>query len=145
MPFYLIFPAKPAFSLTRQNVGSDSVDVSLAEELDRLTRELHNTSNQLQQTQDLHNKSMEELEMLVAKEQEMEERDVRGQESRVELERELDAKDELVSCCLVAYLSFYHEEAITALIRARLGVAGHRSATPRWGNPAKCSSQRHNK
>ena len=30
-------------------------------------------------------------------------------------------------------------------IRARLGVARHLSTTPRWGNPAKCLSQRHNK
>ena len=30
-------------------------------------------------------------------------------------------------------------------IQARLGVAGHLSTTPRWENPAKCVSQRHNK
>ena len=30
-------------------------------------------------------------------------------------------------------------------VRARLGVASHLSTTPRWGNPAKCLSQRHNK
>ena len=30
-------------------------------------------------------------------------------------------------------------------IGARLGVAGHLSTTTRWGNPAKCLSQRHNK
>ena len=29
--------------------------------------------------------------------------------------------------------------------RARLGVASHLSTTPRWGNPANCLSQRHNK
>ena len=30
-------------------------------------------------------------------------------------------------------------------IRARLGVADHRSTTPRWGNPVQCLSQQHNK
>ena len=30
-------------------------------------------------------------------------------------------------------------------VRARLGVAGHLSTTPRWGNPVKCLSQQHNK
>ena len=30
-------------------------------------------------------------------------------------------------------------------MQARLGVASHLSTTPRWGNPAKCLSQRHNK
>ena len=30
-------------------------------------------------------------------------------------------------------------------IRAHLGVASHLSTTPRWGNPAKCLSQRHHK
>ena len=39
---------------------------------------------------------------------------------------------------LVAYLSSYHEKAIKSLLRARLGVAGHLSATIRWGNSAKC-------
>ena len=36
-------------------------------------------------------------------------------------------------------------ESDQCAIRARLGVAGHLSTTPRWGNPAKCLSQRHNK
>ena len=45
---------------------------------------------------------------------------------------------------VVAYL-FYHEKAIKALQRARLGVAHHLYTTPRWGNPVKCSSQWHNK
>ena len=43
--------------------------------------------------------------------------------------------------CKVAYLSFYHEKAIKALLRARLGVAGHLSATLNWKN--KC--QQHDK
>ena len=30
-------------------------------------------------------------------------------------------------------------------MRARLGVASHLSTTPRWGNPAKCRSKRHNR
>ena len=30
-------------------------------------------------------------------------------------------------------------------VRARSGVASHLSTTPRWGNPAKCFSQPHNK
>ena len=36
-------------------------------------------------------------------------------------------------------------ESDQCAIRARLGVASHLSTTPRWGNPAKCLSQRHNK
>ena len=45
---------------------------------------------------------------------------------------------------LVAFLSSYHKRAIIALLRAGLGVAGHLSITPRWGNPDKCLSQRYN-
>ena len=52
---------------------------------------------------------------------------------------------EKVFLYLVAYLSSYHEKAIKATYRARLGVASHLSTTLRWGNPAKCLSQRHNK
>ena len=44
---------------------------------------------------------------------------------------------------LVADLSCYYEKTIKALQRAQLGVAGHLSATSRWGNPSKCVSQRH--
>ena len=36
-------------------------------------------------------------------------------------------------------------ESDQCAIRARLGVAGHPSTTPRWWNPAKCLSQRRNK
>ena len=36
-------------------------------------------------------------------------------------------------------------ESDQCAIRARLGVASHLSTTPRWGNPAKCLSHRHNK
>ena len=46
---------------------------------------------------------------------------------------------------VVAYLSSYHEKAINMLKRARLGVAGHLSTTPKWENPAKCLFQLHNK
>ena len=46
---------------------------------------------------------------------------------------------------LVAYLSPHHEKAIKTLQQARLEVASHLSTTPRWGNPAECLSQRHNK
>lgn len=67
-----------------------------AEELDRLSRDLQNTTNQLLQTQELHNKSLEELELLNSREREMEEKERIGIESREELERELDAKDEMV-------------------------------------------------
>ena len=35
--------------------------------------------------------------------------------------------------CIFDYLFSYHEKAIKALIRARFGVAGHLSTTPRWG------------
>ena len=36
-------------------------------------------------------------------------------------------------------------ESNQCAIRARLGVASHLFTTPRWGNPAKCLSKRHNK
>ena len=45
-------------------------------------------------------------------------------------------------CCIFIILS---RESDQCAIRARLGVSGHLSTTPRWGNPAKCLSQRHNK
>ena len=44
--------------------------------------------------------------------------------------------------CIFILLS---RESDQCAIRARLGVASHLSTTPRWGNPAKCPSQRHNK
>ena len=43
--------------------------------------------------------------------------------------------------CIFIFLSL---ESDQCAIRARLGVASHLSTTPRWGNPAKCHSQRHN-
>ena len=49
----------------------------------------------------------------------------------------------LLKAYLVAYLSYYHEKATKALKRARFGVAGHLSTTPRWGNPAGCLSPQH--
>nr|CAB3232457.1 centriolin [Phallusia mammillata] len=66
------------------------------EELDRLSRELENTTNQLQQTVELHSRSMEENELLASREREMMEREARSVHSRDELERELDTKDELL-------------------------------------------------
>ena len=47
----------------------------------------------------------------------------------------------LVSCIFI----LLSRESDQCAIRARLGVAGHLSTTSRWGNPAKCLSQRHNK
>ena len=44
--------------------------------------------------------------------------------------------------CIFILLS---RESDQCAMRARLGVASHLSTTPRWGNPAKCLSQRHNK
>ena len=44
--------------------------------------------------------------------------------------------------CIFILLS---RESDQCAIRARLGVAGHLFTTPRWGNPAKCLSQRYNK
>ena len=44
--------------------------------------------------------------------------------------------------CVFILLS---RESDQCAIRARLGVASYLSTTPRWGNPAKCLSQRHNK
>ena len=48
---------------------------------------------------------------------------------------------------LVAYLNFlssYHKKAIKALQRSHLGVTGHLSTAPRWGNLAKGLYQQHN-
>ena len=47
-------------------------------------------------------------------------------------------------CILVAHLFCYYVKAINALYSC-LGDAGLLSTTPRWGNPAKCLSERHNK
>ena len=40
---------------------------------------------------------MEEIEILAARERDLHEKEVRGRESREELERQLDTKDDLVS------------------------------------------------
>ena len=48
----------------------------------------------------------------------------------------------LFFCCIFILLS---QENDQCAIQARLGVANHLSTTPRWGNPAECFSQRHNK
>ena len=45
----------------------------------------------------------------------------------------------IVSCIFI----LLSRESDQCAIRARLGVASHLSTTPRWGNPAKCLSQRH--
>ena len=47
-----------------------------------------------------------------------------------------------VFSCIFILLSRARDQCA---VRARLGVAGHLSTTPRWGNSAKCCSQRHNK
>ena len=47
----------------------------------------------------------------------------------------------LVFKCIFTLLS---RESDQSAIRARLGVAGHLSTTPRWGDPAKCLFQWHN-
>ena len=47
----------------------------------------------------------------------------------------------LVSCIFI----LLSRESDQCAVRARFGVAGHLSTTPRWGNPVKCLSQRHNK
>ena len=47
----------------------------------------------------------------------------------------------LVSCIFI----LLSQESDQCATRARLGIASHLSTTPRWGNPAKCRSQRHNK
>ena len=44
--------------------------------------------------------------------------------------------------CIFILLS---RESNQSTIPARLGVAGHLSTTPRWGNPAKYLSHGHNK
>ena len=74
---------------------------------------------------------------------------IEPQTSRTESVRfatELTAGYLFIYFYLIAYLSSYiSRESDQCAIRARLGVAGHLSTTPRWGNPAKCLSQRHNK
>ena len=50
-------------------------------------------------------------------------------------------RKKLVSCQFI----LLSRESDQCAIRARLGVASHLSTTPRWGNPAKCLSQRHNR
>ena len=52
------------------------------------------------------------------------------------------SRTHFIFSCIFILLS---RESDQCAIRARLGVAGHLSTTPRWGNPAKCLSQRHNK
>ena len=47
-----------------------------------------------------------------------------------------------VVSCIFILLS---RESGHSAIRARLGVASHLFTTPKWGNFAKCLSQRHNK
>ena len=47
----------------------------------------------------------------------------------------------LFSCILFILLSLESDQC--TIQAARLGVASHLSTTPRWGNPAKCLSQRH--
>ena len=44
--------------------------------------------------------------------------------------------------CIFILLS---RESDQSAVRADLGVASHLSTTPRWGNPPKCPSRRHNK
>ena len=57
------------------------------------------------------------------------------------LRRSIKQNKELVSCIFI----LLSRESGQCAIRARLGVASHLSTSPRWGNPAKCLSQRHNK
>ena len=49
------------------------------------------------------------------------------------------------SICFSPIFLLLLRESDQCAVRARLGVAGHLSTTPRWGNPAKCLSQPHNK
>ncbi|XP_076821560.1 centriolin-like [Clavelina lepadiformis] len=97
---YIIFHLRVLNQLDGTAISSTERNEATArfsqEELDRLTRELHNTSNQLQQSQELHNRSVEEIEILAARERDLHEKEVRGQESREELERQLDTKDDLL-------------------------------------------------
>ena len=47
--------------------------------------------------------------------------------------------------CFYRRIFILSREGGQCAIRARLGVAGHLSTTPRWGNSVKSLSQRHNK
>ena len=55
--------------------------------------------------------------------------------------KNLQKPTKLVSCIFI----LLSRESDQCAIRARLRVASRLSTTPRWGNPAKCLSQRHNK
>ena len=58
---------------------------------------------------------------------------------------ELCQREQINSLLLLLLFILLSRESDQCAIRARLGVAGHLSITPRWGNLAKCLSQRHNK
>ena len=47
--------------------------------------------------------------------------------------------------CIFILLLRESDQCDQCVIRACLDVASHLSTTPRWGNPAKCLYQRHNK
>ena len=64
-----------------------------------------------------------------------------GQTAKLVVELVFTAFSLVVGCVFI----LLSRESDQSAIRARLGVASHLSTTPRWGNPAKCLSQRHNK
>uniref|UniRef100_H2YWP8 Centriolin n=1 Tax=Ciona savignyi TaxID=51511 RepID=H2YWP8_CIOSA len=97
---YIIFHLRSLDQLDGRNISSvernEAASRFSQEELDRLTKELVDTQQKLGQSQEVHNQSLEEIEILVARERESHDRENRGKESRSELERELDTKDELL-------------------------------------------------
>ena len=67
------------------------------EELERVTKELNDTVQELESTREVHNKSVEEVEMYLAKEREYNDQYEKMSEERSQMEREIAAKDDLVS------------------------------------------------
>ncbi|XP_078489417.1 centriolin [Ciona intestinalis] len=97
---YIIFHLRALDQLDGKNISSSERNEASSrfsqEELDRLSKDLNDTVYKLEQSQEGHNQSLEEIEILVARERESHDRENRGKESRDELERELDSKDDLL-------------------------------------------------
>uniref|UniRef100_F6VQX9 Centriolin n=1 Tax=Ciona intestinalis TaxID=7719 RepID=F6VQX9_CIOIN len=97
---YIIFHLRSLDQLDGKNISSSERNEASSrfsqEELDRLSKDLNDTMYKLEQSQEGHNQSLEEIEILVARERESHDRENRGKESREELERELDSKDDLL-------------------------------------------------
>ncbi|XP_077968692.1 centriolin-like isoform X1 [Styela clava] len=97
---YTVFHLRTVDQLDGQNVTVNERSAAntrfAQDEIDRLARELNKTSEEFKALQDQHNESLENLDALNARERELTDRDQINNETREELEVELDAKDELL-------------------------------------------------